>query len=175
MRPLAFIVLLALQAAALAAEVPPANPAPDTARLEIDNRVTGLIESFSDGSAVGYREFRTIAYGRLFGAAADDAVAMFSLEGFGGGNDVRQYLAFFAAPDPTEAVPGNARRYRLVAVRQVGGKYWRSFDGKTLKLDRRGVAVRGMAWSKDDPGCCPSLPTATVFAYDKGLIVEKKR
>ncbi len=75
-----------------------------------------------------------MSYGRVFGGGADDAVALFSIEGYGGTNYHAEYLAFFAFVPPDKAAGRRTRPFRLVAVAQVGGRGWSTFDYRNVLI-----------------------------------------
>lgn len=140
---------------------------------QIDLSIAALVGQFSDGIAVGLEQYRQIGFGRVFGGPRDDAVAWFSVEGFDGTNYHAEYLAFFAAVPPDEVAGHKTRPYRLVAVTQVGGRGWRSFDGRSMVIRPQGVSLRGKAWGAQDPGCCPSQPIVATFVVHDGSIAEE--
>jgi hypothetical protein len=79
------------------------------------------------------------------GDGKEDIVVLYTLEGFGGGNNYSQYLAVFLASGST---------FRHAADTVVGGKRVRDVDltsitGSTINLDTK-------EYRKNDPACCPS-------------------
>ncbi len=143
-------------------------------RAEVNAAVVQLANLYSDGLAVSYPQFRHVKFGKVFNERLDDAVVLFTLEGFHGGNAQAEYLAFFAAVEP-EDWPGHKQHsFRLVAVRQVGGRSWRTFKFETMKLKPSAVEIAGAAWSESDAGCCPSLPIRLTFAVKDGAVTEVK-
>jgi hypothetical protein len=117
----------------------PAAAAPAD-RQQIDRAISVLAGQFSDGIAVGLAQYRHIAFGRIFGGERDDAVALFSVEGYGGTNYHAEYLAFFASVPPEKAEGRKTRPFRLVAVIQVGGRGWRTFDYQNMMIRPQGVS-----------------------------------
>jgi hypothetical protein len=146
-----------------------------TAVNAINADIDKLEQLFSDGIATSYPEFRDIKFGPVFGKGRRDAIALFNLEGFHGGNANRSYLAFFEAVDKDQIGERKSRPIRLIAVRHVGGKEWRDFDFKTAVISRNSVQISGKAWSDQDAGCCPSTPITVIFTVSKGQIVESKQ
>ncbi|WP_139798654.1 hypothetical protein [Andreprevotia lacus] len=141
------------------------------AERTLQRRVDGLIAAFSDGMAVSYPEFRSIHYGKVF-ESPRDAVVLFSIEGFGGGNYHAEYLALFAAVPPDRFEGRATQPYRLVAVSKIGGRGWRTFDSRKLVIAPGSVRLAGQAWGDKDPGCCPSLPLQVMFRVEDERIVE---
>jgi hypothetical protein len=89
------VVLLGFCASAVADGTSDASAA-------INRDVESLVQLLGDGVSVGYPEFRSISFGKILGSEREDAVALFSIEGFGGGNGHFEYLAIFEAVDPTD-------------------------------------------------------------------------
>jgi hypothetical protein len=144
----------------------------ETGRQEVTQSVERLAEEFSDGLAVAYPQFRHIFFGKMFNSKDDDAVAHFVLEGFHGGNATSEYLAFFAAVEQGESPRPKQHKYRLIAVRQVGARGWRSFDSSSMQLNSNGVELSGKAWAESDAGCCPSQTIRVNFAVQRGAVIE---
>lgn len=118
-----------LMAPAWAASTPP--PAAVVAQLE---RLSALV---SDGYAVGLVED---AQTQIVNAGADDEMllALFVVEGHGGGNGYVQYLAVFT---PGSDAAGEAW-YTLVDCLPVGGKGWQAieeFAPRVSKPDKDGA------------------------------------
>jgi hypothetical protein len=141
-------------------------------RRPIERAVTTLVTNLSDGIAVNYPEFRFIRFGRLLGGETDDAVAYFSIEGFGGSNYHAEYLAIFASVPREHANGRTTRPYRLVAVSKIGGRGWRTLDWETTVLKPSSITVSGKRWLENDPGCCASKPFATTFHIKDDILVE---
>lgn len=141
---------------------------------EIIRNVEKLEELFSDGWATGDLTFRHVVFGKFFGHKRDDAVVLFSVGGFSGGSSHSEYIAFFAALDREDwAGSGHQpHQYSLVAVREIGGRWWRTFESKKMKVKHDHIILTGKAWAQTDSGCCPSLPITAKFAVQKGNVVE---
>src|SRR5437868_5607921 len=67
----------------------------------INTEINRLVELYSDGIAVGYPEYRHVKFTDVLPGTGATAVALFSVEGFLGGNLHEEYLAIF---EPVEAV-----------------------------------------------------------------------
>jgi hypothetical protein len=159
---IAFIVIAAtVTAVATPSDVP------------IEEDLKKLVALFSDGFATSYPQFQHIQFGRIFGSNLEDAVAIFNIEGFDGGNDHHQYLAFFkaVAPDPDNK---NFRPFQLVAVTQIGGRAWREFDWRNLKIGPNFVTLEGKTYGPKDAACCPSVPIQVTFQVTNGVISESR-
>ena len=161
------IFVLALVVAMTAAAAPPP-------KVLIEKDVDQLVALFSDGIAVGYPKYRHIEFGKIFGSDRDDAIALFNVEGFHGGNYHAEYLAFFESVEQDQVAGRTTRPFRLVAVTQIGGRSWRSFDWKTIKLGSGFVTLSGAKYGPDDAACCPSVPILVTFRVKEGFISESK-
>jgi len=164
MRATVLFLPLALLSVAARSE----QPAP---RLP-DDVLPRLVELYSDGVAQGLPELQRVQYGHFFEEESDDAIALFSLEGFGGGNEHGEYIAFFQGVEPYEANGERTRPYRMVATMQIGGRWWRTFDWKSLAIEPGVARISGKAWRTEDAGCCPSAPVTATFRLKDGRILE---
>ena len=149
-----------------------AAAAPPKALIEKD--VDQLVALFSDGVAVEYHPYRHIEFGKILGSDQEDAVALFSIENFHGGTEDAEYLAFFQPVEQIQFAGRTTHPYRLVAVTKIGGRSWRSFDPKTMKLGSGFVALSGAKYGPEDAACCPSVPIQVTFRVNKGFISESK-
>jgi hypothetical protein len=165
-RYLIVLVLLTLHARGVVGE--------STAKSAIDRSIDVLVDQLSDGIAVGYPEFRSVSFGDLLDSDAqgEDAVVVFSIEGFGGSNYHAEYVAVFAAVPHAEVSTEQTRPYRLLALAQIGGRGWRTFDSRTVTIRSGSFAISGKKWAPEDPGCCPSIAINPNFAVEWGRITE---
>jgi hypothetical protein len=90
-----------------------------------------------------------------------DLVVLFTLEGFHGGNNHRQYLAVFLR---------HGKSYRYAVHGGVGGKLNRSVDlasvtNGTINLDTK-------EYRKNDPACCPTRNGKTRYRLIRGKLRE---
>lgn len=152
----------------------PTASAGQQAAIQVE--VERLIMQFGDGLAETYSENPTIVrYGQLFEDHHNDAVALFNLEGFGGGNFHAEFIAFFSEVEQGEVAGKTAKPYRLVAVSKLGERGWRTFDFSTVSIQNRAVKLRGMEMRSSDAMCCPSIPITKIFHVDEfDHIVESK-
>ena len=161
-----FIVIAIIVAEAGLAAPPTKTP--------IEQNVDQLVALFSDGLAVSYPKYRHIEFGKMFGTKRQDAVATFSIEGFHGGNEDRQYLAFLESVETDQAAGRTSRPFRLVAVVQVGGRMWREFNWQNMKFGPGSVTLSGLKYGAKDAACCPSVPIRATFCVKDGVISETK-
>ncbi len=141
-------------------------------QLELDS----LIAQFGDGIAETYSENPArIVYGNFFGEHKHDAVVLFNLEGYGGGNHHAEFIAFFTEQEQFDVAGKHTRPYRLVAVTKLGERGWRSFDFNSLSTRQKSVVLKGKEMTSGDAMCCPSLTIIRSFSVDEfDHIVESK-
>jgi hypothetical protein len=159
---------------ALAFLVTIAAAAAPSRKALIETNVDQLVALFSDGVAVEYHPYRHIEFGKIFGSDQEDAIALFSIEDFHGGNEDAQYLAFFQSIDQLQFAGRTTHPFRLVAVTKISGRSWRSFDSKTIKLGSGFVTLSGKKYGPEDAACCPSVPIRVTFYVKDGFISESK-
>lgn len=92
-----------------------------------------------------------------------DLIVLYTLEGFGGGNNYQEYLAVFL---------GTGKTFRHAADTVVGGKFFRdvsfrSLTGSTISLDTK-------EYRKNDPACCPSRPAKAHYVFRRNKLIEIK-
>ncbi|MGA2281930.1 MAG: hypothetical protein ABSG80_16695 [Verrucomicrobiota bacterium] len=143
-------------------------------KVLIEKNVDQLVALFNDGVAVEHPKYRRIEFGKIFGSDQEDAIALFSLEGFHGGNEDAEYLAFFQSVEQVQIAGRTTRLFRLVAVTKIGGRSWRFFDWKTIKLGSGFVTLSGAKYGPEDAACCPSVPILVTFRIKEGFISESK-
>ena len=159
------LLAFAIAAVAIASEAAPQ-------RSPVDQQISQLAELLSDGIADSPPDLRYVAYGKVFGAARNDAVAFFSVEGFHGGNYHAEYLAVFQALEPMNGKV--AKPFRLIAVAQIGGRGQRTFDWKSAKLSPGTVSVIGKKWVTADAQCCPSMSISATFRVRGSNVLESR-
>ena len=129
---------------------------------------TQLVDSFiarraKAQKAEEYPEARKILRGDVNRDKRTDLVVLYSLEGFGGGNNYTQYLAVFL---------GVGKTFRNAADEPVGGKWRRdveleSIAGMTINLETK-------EYRKNDAACCPSKSSKTRYIFRNGKLREMK-
>ena len=143
---------------------------------EVGAKVTELAAMMGDSHSVSSPEYRgiRIATDREGGAVA---VAIFTIEGFGGGNNYIQYMAVFASLDAEAA--GRPPRMSLLDVMAVGGKGIRAVESGNIKIRRSKndvvVTVPTKNYAPSDAMCCPSIKSEAQFTiqpYAGGRLKE---
>jgi len=111
--------------------------------------------------ATEYGEAREIARGDLNGDGREDAVVLYSLEGFDGSNLYLQYLAVFVNH-------GGGLRY--VTHRIVGGKGKRSMALEGISGGK--ILMKTEGYRPGDASCCPSKKGRARFVLDQSKLKE---
>ena len=153
--------------AALLVLVPVLSHADDRAlRGEVDAKVTQLAAMLGDSHSAASPEYRGIRT-MTDRDGTTVAVAVFTVEGFGGGNNHIQYMAVFASLDAEAA--GRQPRMSLIDVMAVGGKGIRAVESGNIKIGRSKsdvvVAVPTKNYAPSDAMCCPSIKSEAQFAF----------
>jgi len=106
-----------------------AEPKPIPQALEA--QIGHLVALLKDSYATGYPDAALV---QTLDTGEDSQVtlAVFTIEGFGMGNNYSQYLAAFTPEENEEGVP----HYSLLDVMRIGGDSWRAID----KMDARLVS-----------------------------------
>ena len=104
-----------------------AKPAPIPEALAA--QVEHLVALLKDSYAAGYAE-ATLTQTLDTGEESQVTLTVFTVEGYGMGNNYSQYLAAFSPETNEEGVP----HYRLLDVMRIGGDSWRSIDKLEAKL-----------------------------------------
>lgn len=151
-----------------------AEPAPIPKALEV--QVEHLVALLKDSYASGYPE-ATLTQTLDTGEESQLTLAVFTVEGFGMGNNYSQYLAAFSPEANEEDVP----HYRLLDVMRIGGDSWRAIDKLEAKLvsDPAGehtlIDIPVMENTDDDAPNFPSKAAVIHLSLDESLrLVEKK-
>lgn len=129
---------------------------------------TALIERFisqqaKKDKADEYQEARKVLRGDVNGDKKTDLVVLYSLEGFGGGNNYIQYLAVFL---------GIGKTFRYAANEPVGGKFARDVDLRSITAS--GINLNTKEYKKNDAACCPSRSSKARFVFRNGKLKEIK-
>ena len=101
------------------------KPVPKALEVQIEH----LVALIKDSYATGYPE-ATLVQTLDTGEDSQVTLAVFTIEGFGMGNNYSQYLAAFTPEENEEGVP----HYSLLDVMRIGGDSWRAIDKLDAKL-----------------------------------------
>jgi hypothetical protein len=164
------LACLAFNASALAADPSPANlPKALSAQVQ---RLTDLLR---DEQAVIYPQATLVqTLSRPDGQAL--TLVVFTLEGFGGGNNHTQYLAVFS---PGKASKSGPAHFQLLDVLPIGGKGWRAVTKLDARLSAGSAADGGIAIALDalevsasDPPNFPSKKATVQLLLKSGRLTE---
>ncbi|EJL03192.1 MULTISPECIES: hypothetical protein [Pseudomonas] len=138
-----------------------AGPEPTPKALE--EQIGHLVALLKDSYATGYPD---AAMTQTLDTGEDSQVTLvvFTIEGFGMGNNYSQYLAAFTPEENEEGVT----HYNLLDVMRIGGDSWRSIDKLDAKLvsDPTGeqtlIDIPAMQNTDDD---APNFPTKAAVIH----------
>lgn len=127
---------------------------------EINANIASLANLISDGHPYTTLSEGKVIFANLFPGLGPgkDAIVLFSIEGFGGGNMVRDYMAIFSRVNYDWKKPPT-KKYNLFAYSQVGGKMWRIPDYKTVSTNGPLISFEAKSYSNTDGACCPTVQT----------------
>lgn len=144
------------------------NKMPPDPPREILEPVMQLVNLLSDGSADFYpQRLKVFPYTKIDDPNEGSGfIADFVIEGWGGGNDDAEYLAYFAPAFSGEH--WTKKKYMLQNFLVIGGRGWRYI--KSVELIKDTVVLKGAKYGPDDGMCCPSVPIEfSVKIRDFGL------
>lgn len=154
-----------------------AAPSSQAIRQHALAQVKLLTELLRDDHAVGYPEATKIQTVH-FKQGDSLVLAVFTIEGFGGGNNHTQYLAAFevyANKNPT------APHLKLIDVIPVAGKAWRAVHELQAKVSRKPqdglttIKLDAMENTEGDSTNAPSKPATLHFLIKQGQLFEIQR
>lgn len=138
-------------------------------------QVQRLTELLRDSYAVWYPEATMVQSVKIREGEALSLV-VFTVEGFGGGNNHTQYLAAFT---PETDVKGK-QHFSLIDVMPVAGKGWRGVMNLNAKVSRNPksnetlITFGALEVAGDDPPNFPSKKVMINFLLKDGRFVEQK-
>jgi hypothetical protein len=136
-------------------------------------QIERTVQLLRDSYATEYPDARMVQRTR---GQNDEPVTLvvFTIEGFGGGNNHAQYLAAFEAETDREGEP----HYRLLDVIPIGGKGWRAVEALNARTthDPRSqetvFTLDVMENGPDDAMNSPSIKAVVLVKLKKGRLVE---
>jgi hypothetical protein len=166
------LLLVFLALAFTVATVAPAAPSIPKPLLA---QVQRLVELLSDGYAVGYSNGTLV---QTIKRSVDNEIALvvFTVEGFGGGNNYSQYLAVFS-PEKTE---NGKQHFMLIDVMRIGGGGWRTvknLNAKTTnspKNEEITIAIDALENTDNGSLNFPSKKITISLALKNGRLNEQK-
>lgn len=152
-----------------------AAPASIKAPKPLLAQVQRLIELLRDSYAVGYPDATMV---QLVKGSKGEALALvvFTVEGFGGGNNHTQYFAAFT-PETNEK---GKQHFSLIDVMPIAGKGWRgvmNLNAKVTWNPKTGetlIAFDGLEVAGDDAPNFPSKKVTINLLLKGGRLVEQK-
>ena len=152
-----------------------AAPASIKAPKPLLAQVQRLIELLRDSYAVGYPDATMV---QLVKGSEGEALALvvFTVEGFGGGNNHTQYFAAFT-PETNEK---GKQHFSLIDVMPIAGKGWRGVMNLNVKVTRNPktgetlIAFDGLEVAGDDAPNFPSKKVTINLLLKGGRLVEQK-
>lgn len=139
---------------------------------EINAKVTQLTLLLKDSYAEEYLSAREIQMLKNGIGNATVAATVFTIEGFGKGNNYFQYLAVFV--DLGEDSP----EFSLLDFMMVGGKGIRSIEFNQIKIKKTKngllIEIPAMEYGPDDAFCCPSIEAVAQFKINTVPLVGSR-
>jgi hypothetical protein len=151
-----------------------AAPATETAPKPLIDQVERLTELLRDPYAVGYPKatlFKMVSPQK----GEQLALTVFTVEGFGGGNNHTQYFAMFSYETDED---GKRPHYTLMDVIPIGGKGWRGVTSLAAKLVRdpkthtAEITIPALEVGPDDAPNFPSKRTTIKLLLKNGRLAE---
>lgn len=153
----------------VAGQVPVKAPKPLLAQVQ------RLAELLRDSHATWYREATMVQFVKTGGEEV--ALAVFTVEGFGGGNNHTQYFAAFSVEPDGQG----AQHFSFLDVLPIAGKGWRGITNLSAKVshDVKGrqtlISLDAFEVSGDDAPNFPSKKATIKLVLEGGRLAEQKQ
>ncbi|WP_372362106.1 hypothetical protein ACCQ10_02515 [Xanthomonas sp. NCPPB 1325] len=134
-----------------AKKAPPQEAVQITPDAEVINAVIAQEAKKADG-ATEYKDARKVVEGDLTGDGKPEVVALYTLEGGGGGNGSGSYLAAFQRKETGQL--------QLAGTTSVSGF---GVAAQNVSLEDGTVHVKLLVQGPDDPDCCPSTEEEVLY------------
>jgi hypothetical protein len=144
-----------------------------------DKAIAALIDQLRDADASEYRDARKLFPIKL--KHQDMVAVLFTLEGFGGGNNYGYYLSLFkpAIKYDKNDTPLAITKYQLLAFAKVGGQAWRGVEFDSLKVEGDLIALQVKDYQRNEKGhlievlCCPSVAATAYYKLEQAGLIEQ--
>ena len=150
---------------------------------EVNADVSKLVALMKDSYAEEYEKARGI---KIMTDNVDNnvvAVAVFTIESFGLGNNYTQFMAVFT--NLSTASPGHPQRLSLLDVKVVGGHGLRAVEFGKINIRKVNIKERkvlitmpSLEYGPEDGMCCPSIKSNIQYSIELavgGRLVEIKK
>ncbi|MGZ3802537.1 MAG: hypothetical protein ACXVCL_20430 [Bdellovibrio sp.] len=137
-------------------------------------KIQNLVTVLSDGYAVGYPK-ATMIQTIKGGGNTDVTLVVFTIEGFGGGNNYSQYLAAFSP----ETMEDGKQPFRLIDVMRISGGAWRVIQKLNVKStpelesNEATIAIEALENTDYDSPNFPSRKSTITLVLKNGRFHEK--
>lgn len=139
----------------------------------VETATEALVAILTDSVSTEFTDARQIHYPA---GKTGVALVLFTIEGFGGGNNSTYYLAVFEPSwkDDAENTPETIDKYRLVGYLPVGGNGWREVDFADVVFEKDQITIKTKEYASNDAMCCPSKPGTATFKLESNRLTEIK-
>jgi hypothetical protein len=150
-----------------------AKAGPPIAQKPLTAQIERLNELLRDSHAVGYPA-ATMAQAIDLRAERQIVLAVFTVEGFGGGNNHSQFLAAFETDGDTKPP-----HYSLIDVIHIAGKGWRGIEKLNARVVQQpkggniNIEIDALEVGPEDPPNFPSKKSIISVLLSEGRLVEK--
>ncbi|NIK00372.1 hypothetical protein [Xanthomonas cannabis] len=134
-------------------EAPPQQAVQITPDAKVINAAIAQEAKKAEG-ATEYKDARKIVEGDLTGDGKPEVVALYTLEGGGGGNGAGSYLAAFQRKETGQL--------QLAGTTSVSGF---GVAAQNVSLEDGTVHVKLLVQGPDDPDCCPSTEEEALYVF----------
>ena len=165
------VLVLCVVTSGLVSAAPASIKAPKPLLAQVER----LTELLRDSYAVGYPDAMMVQLVKVR-EGEELALVVFTVEGFGGGNNHTQYFAAFT-PEIDEK---GKQHFSLIDVVPIAGKGWRGVMNLNAKVTRNPktaetlIAFGGLEVAGDDAPNFPSKKVTINLLLKGGRLVEKK-
>ncbi len=137
----------------------------------LDKQIDAIITDMKAGDqhAAEYRKVRRYHKLDVDEDGIKDVIALFTIEGFNGGNNYHFYIA---------ALRGNGDEFSFIDAIEIGREGNRHIDFNEVTVRNGKIVVGTREYVRNsqqfDPNCCPSKKAQAVFEIKNGKLQEHK-